>query len=348
MSHSVRSATQLMTENLIVKHYAGSLAYGTNLPTSDVDFRGIFVADPINVRTPFFTVEQAKDTTEEDTVLFELGNFMKLALDCNPNVIETLWVAESDIVATTPAYQLLREHAPKLLSRRVGFSTCGYAMGQLKRIKGHNKWISQPQPVEPPYQKDFMVDFVTRQPVDLEPYFQDHTFVKGKSGVWYVIKKEGHNVYHTERGTLNVSDGYDLREVAPAAVLTLGMRSEEYTTALSKHQQYWTWKKERNATRSELEEQHGYDTKHAMHLMRLLRTGREVLETGVYNVKRPDAAELLAIRNGAWTYEHLIEQAESLQADIDVWMEKTDLPHKPDLHLAARLVLEAQDMMWSR
>ena len=27
-------------ENTVVQHYAGSLSYGTNLPTSDVDIRG--------------------------------------------------------------------------------------------------------------------------------------------------------------------------------------------------------------------------------------------------------------------------------------------------------------------
>ena len=42
---------------------------------------------------------------------------------------------------------------------------------------------------------------------------------------------------------------------------------------------YQTWKTHRNPTRAELEPQHGYDTKHAMHLIRLMRMGLEVLET---------------------------------------------------------------------
>lgn len=139
----IKQAQDLMKDNLIVKHYAGSLAYGTNLPTSDTDFRGIFVADPINVRTPFFRIDEAKDTTEEDTVIYELNQFMRLAIECNPNVVESLWVDESDVTFTTPAYEKLRSYAPALLSSKIAFTTSGYALAQLKRIKGHNKWIGQ-------------------------------------------------------------------------------------------------------------------------------------------------------------------------------------------------------------
>ena len=34
---TVRQPAELMKENTIVKHYAGSISYGTNLPTSDVE-----------------------------------------------------------------------------------------------------------------------------------------------------------------------------------------------------------------------------------------------------------------------------------------------------------------------
>ena len=139
----VKTAQQLMKDNMLVKHFAGSIAYGTNLPTSDTDYRGIFCADPINVRTPFFPIREAEDATEEDTKLFELAHFMKLCLDCNPNVVETLWVDSSDITYTTPAYQLLRDHREALLSSKIAYTTSGYAMAQLKRIKGHDKWIGQ-------------------------------------------------------------------------------------------------------------------------------------------------------------------------------------------------------------
>lgn len=139
----IKQADQQIHDNLIVKHFAGSHAYGTNLPTSDVDFRGIFVADPVNIRTPFYPIREVSDQTEEDTKIYELTQFMKLCLECNPNIIETLWVRPEDITYSTEAYWVLRKAAPQLLSSKIAFTTSGYAISQLKRIKGHNKWINQ-------------------------------------------------------------------------------------------------------------------------------------------------------------------------------------------------------------
>jgi predicted nucleotidyltransferase len=76
---------------------------------------------------------------------------------------------------------------------------------------------------------------------------------------------------------------------------------------------------------------HG-NSKHAAHLVRLMRQAKEILETGKVIVKRPDADELLAIRNGAWTYEQLIEWAEQQDKELDEFYQsgKSPLPKKPD------------------
>lgn len=44
---------------------------------------------------------------------------------------------------------------------------------------------------------------------------------------------------------------------------------------------------------------YGYDTKSAAHALRLLRSASEALRTGHLSVRRPDAAELRAVRNGS-------------------------------------------------
>ena len=54
-----------------MKHYAGSLAYGTNVSTSDTDFRGIFVGERSEISTPFGKITEWADPNEEDTKLFE-------------------------------------------------------------------------------------------------------------------------------------------------------------------------------------------------------------------------------------------------------------------------------------
>ena len=72
----------------------------------------------------------------------------------------------------------------------------------------------------------------------------------------------------------------------------------KYRAARKHWESYLRWKEERNRDRAKLEAKHGYDTKHAAHLVRLMRTGIEVLEMADLRVRRPDAPELMKISKG--------------------------------------------------
>lgn len=406
-----RTSSELLRTNTIVKHYAGSHAYGTALPTSDVDFRGVFCADPINIRTPFFPVMEVDVSEEEDTKLYELAHFMKLCLDCNPNVVETLWVDDQDITIRTPAYDKLREHRYDFLSSKIAFTTSGYAMSQLKRIKGHEKWITQadsgmtfireylengnvsaewvatmfndevvnamtswtPGVVhsvgvaikqkellnhngvrlllrEAPKQYQFLSVIQwfgegKNLKVQLDDYRDDHRLIPYGKATYGVYKWEGYKLWSDE-GHLN-----DLFEGVPyelgKPIMIVKLHHEDFVNAVTKHGEYRSWRSNRNLVRSELEAKYNYDTKHAMHLVRLLRMGKEVLSTGELIVKRPDAEELLAIRNGLWTYEEAIKYAEAIDAEIKELYANTKLRKKPDIKLAARVLIEVQDLVWS-
>lgn len=355
-----RNAQELMRDNMLVKHYAGSHAYGTALPTSDVDFRGIFCADPVNVRTPFFKVNECEDQTEEDTKLYELAHFMKLCLDCNPNIVETLWVDESDITFRTPAYDLLREHRYDLLSSKIAFTTSGYALAQLKRIKGHNKWINNPQPEEPPRQTDFvsLVHNFTDDKlfkISLTDYHRGYRLIPyGNGNIFGLYEAEGYETFD-HNFTLNTNyepededkNFFVVGDKRKHPLFVVKWNKEEYNIAKEQHKQYWTWKNNRNEIRSELEEQFGYDTKHAMHLVRLLRMGYEALTTGELIVRRPDAEELLDIRRGKWTYEEIVTYAEEMDLMVreDLY-KKTELRKRPDIKFAATLLMDVQDLVW--
>jgi len=303
----------------IFKGYAGSHSYGTSLPTSDIDFRGLFCSDPINIRTPFYPVREIEDGAEEDTKYYELSHFMKLCLDCNPNIIEMLWIDRGDIVKSSSGYEILRNYRAELLSSKIAFTTSGYAMAQLKRIRGHNKWINNPQPIEPPQQIDYLTliqdysdtkmmprDFKPRQirdDVRLIPYGH------GLYGLYMFTRHKHLNTKNSQLydnfGKLNTTfDGE--RHLLPKPGAIVKFNKDEYNNDKDKHTNYWTWKNNRNEARAELEYDHGYDTKHAMHLVRLMRMGKEALTEGKITVKRPDAEELLYIRSGGWTYDELL------------------------------------------
>lgn len=81
--------------------------------------------------------------------------------------------------------------------------------------------------------------------------------------------------------------------------------------------------------------------KHAAHLVRLTNIAKEVLTTGKYLVRRPDAEFLKSIRNGAWTYEQLLEFADNSEKELNELYEKcTILPREPDRKLIDKLCIE--------
>lgn len=342
--------------NTICKVLAGSRAYGTNHEGSDWDYRGIFVGSPIQIRTPFFPIKEQSDSTEEDTKYYELCQFMKLAIDCNPNILEILHVGEQAVLFSTPSYEILREAAPRLLNRKVAFTTTGYAMSQLARIKGHNKWINNPMPEQQPRQSEF-ISLVTNFTPDKFFSFED---VRQKVLTGHVFASYGSQeqalllgIYpgkpedrlFDRNGAILVAD--DLDKATNRPLMIVKFNKDEYNVHKDKWSNYWTWKKNRNAARSELEEKHGFDTKHAMHLVRLLRMGKEALTEGIINVHRSDAAELLDIRNGKWTYEEILEYANELNEEVKRLADTSYLPKTPDIKFAAQLIIQIQDSAWT-
>jgi len=83
--------------------------------------------------------------------------------------------------------------------------------------------------------------------------------------------------------------------------------------------------------RKRLVKAHGYDTKNAAHLVRLLRMAKEFLKDGVMNVYRgDDADELLEIKNGKYSLDEVKKMAESLFDECNVLKNKTSLRLEPD------------------
>jgi predicted nucleotidyltransferase len=115
-----------------------------------------------------------------------------------------------------------------------------------------------------------------------------------------------------------------------------------FQAALKQWNHYRTWRRERNPERASLEEHHGYDTKHAMHLMRLLQMGEEVLTLGRVVVRRPDADWLWGIRDGALGYQELLSQARSRLERLEALVTSSQLPDQPDRACIERLLVELQ------
>jgi uncharacterized protein len=128
---------------LLMRH--GSMAYGTNIPTSDEDFKGVAIPPKQYYFGNLHHFEQAElKAPDPDSVIYDLRKFFKLASDNNPNIIEVLFVSPEDRILVSPLGQRILDHRDKFLSKRVHFTFGGYAHSQLKRIKLHHGYLLNP------------------------------------------------------------------------------------------------------------------------------------------------------------------------------------------------------------
>lgn len=95
-----------------------------------------------------------------------------------------------------------------------------------------------------------------------------------------------------------------------------------------------------NKSRLDLVEKYGYDTKNAMHMIRLLRSGIEILTEHTLHVFRKDARELLDIRNGKYSYDQLKVEFERYKEIYEDAYVRSDLQYKPDFDAVNNLCIE--------
>lgn len=113
-----------------------------------------------------------------------------------------------------------------------------------------------------------------------------------------------------------------------------------YESKIKDYNSYLSWMMNRNPKRKELETKFGYDTKHAMHLWRLVLEAQELLITGNLRLPLSDDVRkhLINIKDGRYTYQQIIQSADTAINQLSEI--KTDLPHKPDHKGANELLIQ--------
>lgn len=287
-----------MQPRLIYETVHGSRAYGLDRAGSDEDRKGVIVGPR---RWYFGFVGGPEQITHtDDHVWMEVRKVVRLAAAANPTLIEIFFTDPADHRVVTEEGRLLLDARDHFLSKRVETTFAGYALAQLKRIHTHRRWLLSPPRGEP-----------TRSQYGLP---ERSTIPKDQMGALEAL---------IARGDL---DGAAL----PENFLDVLAREKRYRAARREWEQHRQWERERNPKRAALEAAHGYDTKHAMHLVRLMRMAIEILRDGRVLVRRPDREELLAVRDGAWSYDELEARCESLREDLAVAARGSTLPEEPD------------------
>lgn len=334
-----------LPERTIYLTLSGSHSYGTSVPTSDTDYRGIAIAP----KAYYFGINNRFEQAEQndpDLTVFDIRKYIELAANANPNVLELLYTEPSDHLLVTPLGQKLIDNRDLFLSQKAKHTFSGYAISQLKRIDLHRRYLLYP-PKAPPTRAEFGLPERTVIPHDQLAAANAAIRKKVDSWNW----KDLDNISPADRQAIQDEFTNKLIEITQwsdseldgnvwlSAARSLGFdsnfielldRERQYTCRHNEWKSYNNWKQNRNKARAEMEAKFGLDLKHAGHLYRLLVMCREILSEGKVIVKRPDAAEILNIRNGGWTYERLVEWASQQDKELSEIMLTSKLPKAPN------------------
>lgn len=147
--HRSLSKPKWLDTNIQYEVITGSQAYGCSRPESDKDVQGFCIppkemifphlagAIPGFHGTPVQGFE-LWDNTDPDFTIFGIIKFFNLILNCNPNIIDVLFVPDRCVIHCTKAGQIVRDNRRLFLSKKAYHSFKGYAYSQSKKIQTKN------------------------------------------------------------------------------------------------------------------------------------------------------------------------------------------------------------------
>lgn len=345
----------------------GSQAYGTNTPKSDIDIKGIYLQDPLDVMS-FGYVPQVE--VNKDHCLFEVRRFLELIQSSNPTMLELLFTPEDCILDKHPLFDIVLKHKQSFITKGCANSFMGYAKQQIYKAKGLNKkmnWerdkVTRKRPI------DFMKVINKEKSYPLVKYLKDHKMHEDCCGLVKVNDTEGlyclyydaiadmmkdqdlsnpryrEYVPHGYKGICNDDQIY-LSKV-PSWQIQNGIVNIQYNlNGFQEHckdyNSYQTWLSERNTARYVDVKNHGQmiDGKNMLHCYRLLEMAKEIAECGEFNVRRANASDLLKIRKGEVSLQELLDKANVLVEEIDELFKQSTLPDKIDSKLVDNILKE--------
>jgi predicted nucleotidyltransferase len=329
---------------------AGSHAYGTAIDGSDEDRRGVFVAP----RSFIFGLDEIEQVSDErsDQVYYEIGHFVSLLLRNNPNALELLAMPDDCVRHKHPLFGLLD---PGIFLSKLCAKTFGeYAMGQIRKARGLNKKIVNPQPE----QRKAMLEFCHvpegqgSTPVlkwlaarGIDPRNCGLTAAQHAAGMFAIY--EGPRSEY--RGIVSPKDPDTLifssvpKEAVP--VTWMHFNQDAFQAHCKAHREYWEWVGQRNPERYATNARHGrgYDSKNLMHTLRLLDMAEEIAREGVLRIRRPNRGYLLRVRSGEFEYEELVEAAEQKLSEVQSEFESSSLPDHPDRKRVNALLVQLRE-----
>jgi len=351
------SADHPQAASVLFECVAGSRAYGTASADSDEDIRGIFVL-PAHAYAALVPAPNQIGDERNNIVYYSLRRTIELLTAANPTVLELLYMPSDCVRRGSPEMDELLRHRALFLSRRCADAHIGYAFSQIKKARGQNKWINQPKPEQPPRKEDYC-HVIPRErlaprgeapcrPLALQASGLDlaehHAARLEHARDVFRLYHYGPSAHGVFRGDALACESIPADEEATHFAGLLLYNEHAWKQAVVDHQNYWTWRRERNESRWRQQEagELDFDAKNLMHTIRLLLSGKAILECGepLVRVEGETLQLLRDIRAGRYRYEEILQMADTIVADCENLKTQCDLPAETEPAAADALLLQ--------
>ena len=308
-------------DNIIYLTLSGSIGYGTNLDHSDIDLRGVTMERKESIYG-FGNFEQMEDA-ETDTVIFGLKKFVSLSLKGNPNMLELLGTKDEHIIYMNKYGEALRNNKELFLSKRIINTFGNYATAQLRRLQNALARDHYPEDEK----EKHILNTLNNQ---MQHFSTNYTEFPSGSMKLYIDKSNKQELDTEIVMDIHI-DKYPLRDFASIyAEMNNIIRGYEKLN-------------HRNRKKDE-----GKLYKHAMHLIRLLIMGTEILNTHTINTYRCEEHDLLMdIRKGNYSYDEIFKMVEAYEINFREACERTTLPKEPNEKAAEELLISLYEAYYN-
>jgi len=344
--------TDSASERVIFRGVWGSHAYGTNTPESDRDTIGVFMMELNHYLAIGEPVTQIADA-RNDNRFYALKNYLELAANANPNILDSLFLPEDCVLKTSAYWQLLQLQRKIFVSRQASKTYCEYAMSQIKKARGCNKRVHNPQPEEPPTEEGFCrvllpnASGMPGRPLTLADTGIDlkhcHVSAVENASELYRLYDYGTQAKGVFRNRMLVCESIPKDDEKTRFIGLLLFNKNAFEKAKSEHRQYWEWRKHRNDVRWHSQEsgEMDYDAKNLMHTFRLMYSGLNIMKCGepLIRFSCEKLQELMAIRAGKFTYDELLAKVSAMQDELESLRKTSTLPDVADLDAVNHLLL---------
>lgn len=311
-------------KKILFKAYHGSHLYGLNTEKSDTDFKGIVIPSPQEIKTNSApntcydnSVQKSKNqkntATDTDSSFFTLKAFLRLCSEGQTVAVEMLFTPRSLWVESSPEWEFLVANRDKLIHKNMGsFFNLARKQAYKYSVKGERIEANK-----------VVLEWANQFP-------ENDRLTKHLSSLESLVSKYSHLV-DTEKSPLIkfvTCLGPKQEEVLH---LEVSNRKNPLTVTLKHFKKGLEKVLAQYGHRAlQANQMGGADFKALSHAVRVGYEALELLQTHKLTFPLPQREEVLAIKQGQWSFPDTERKIESLLLEIREQEKYTTLPESID------------------